>query len=94
MADLRPHANIDSDEGKAMDRQMSDAFLETPVLERLWAALDALLEAAEETVDGSALELSIDSAIREVARAIVAAKVAALPEQHGPDRVAAAPAGS
>jgi len=92
--DLRPHANIGSDEGKATDRQMSDTFLETPVLERLWAALDALLEAGEGTVDGSALELSIDSAIREVARAIVAAKAAALPEQHGPGRIVAAPAGS
>lgn len=73
---------------------MSDTFLETPVLERLWAALDALLEAGEGTVDGSALELSIDSAIREVARAIVAAKAAALPEQHGAGRIVAAPAGS
>ena len=73
---------------------MSDVFLDTPVLERLWAALDMLLEAAEVTADGSDLELSVDTAIREVARAIVAAKVAALPEQRGPDRVVGAPAGS
>ena len=52
---------------------MSDMFLDTPVLERLWAALDMLLEAAEVTADGSDLELSVDTAIREVARAIVAA---------------------
>jgi hypothetical protein len=73
---------------------MSDALLETPVLERLWAALDALLEAAEGVADGSALELSVDTAIREVARAIVAAKEAALLEQRGPDRAAGAPPGS
>ena len=65
---------------------MSDVFLDTPVLERLWAALDMLLEAAEVTADGSDLELSVDTAIREVARAIVAAKEAALLERRGPDR--------
>lgn len=72
---------------------MSDVLLETPVLERLWAALDMLLEAAEVTVDGSALELSLDTAIREVARAIVAAKVAALPEQCEADRTVGAAVG-
>jgi hypothetical protein len=73
---------------------MSDAILETPVLERLWAALDALLEAADGVADGSALELSVDTAIREVARAIVAAKEAALLEQGAPDHAARAPLGS
>jgi len=72
---------------------MSDGFLETPVLERLWAALDALLEAAEGTAEASALELSIDTAIRQVACAIVAAKEAALVEQRAPDRVVGAPVG-
>lgn len=69
---------------------MSEVFLETPVLERLWAALDMLLEAAEGVADGSALELSLDAAIREVARAIVAAKEAALLQQRGPDHAAGA----
>ena len=73
---------------------MSEVFLETPVLERLWAALDMLLEAAEGVADGSALELSLDAAIREVARAIVAAKEAALLPQRGPDHAAGAPPGS
>jgi hypothetical protein len=73
---------------------MADVFLETPVLERLWAALDMLLEAAEGVADGSTLELSLDAAIREVARAIVAAKEAALLEQRGPDGAAGAPLGS
>ena len=72
---------------------MSDAFLDTPVLERLWAALEALLEAAEGTADGSTLELSIDMAIRQVACAIVAAKEAALLEQRAPDRAVGAPVG-
>jgi len=70
---------------------MSDALLETPVLERLWAALDALLEAADGVADGSALELSVDTAIREVARAIVAAKEAALLEQRASDQAAGTP---
>jgi hypothetical protein len=73
---------------------MSDAFIETAVLERLWAALDALLEAAEDTADGSALELSIDTAIRQVACAIVAAKEAALLEQRAPAPVDAPIGGS
>jgi hypothetical protein len=72
---------------------MSDVLHETPVLERLWAALDALLEAGEVTDDGSALELSIDTAIREVARAIVAAKVAALPDRREADRAVGAAVG-
>jgi hypothetical protein len=72
---------------------MPDVFPETPVLERLWAALDMLLEVAEVTVDGSALELSLDTAIREVARAIVAAKVAALPEWSGEGRAVGAAVG-
>ncbi|HVC84000.1 MAG TPA: hypothetical protein VNC12_02010 [Solirubrobacteraceae bacterium] len=73
---------------------MSDAFLETPVLERLWAALDMLLEAAELTADGSVLELSVDTAIREVACAIVAAKAAALPGRREADRATGAAVGA
>jgi hypothetical protein len=87
-------ANIDPDEGRATDRQMPDVLLETPVLERLWAALDMLLEAAEDTADGSALELSVDTGIREVARAIVAAKKAALERSAGDRVVGAAVGGS
>ena len=79
---------------EATDRQMSDVFLETPVLERLWAALDILLEAAEVTADGSDLELSLDTGIREVARAIVAAKEAARLERRGADRAVGAAAGA
>ena len=71
---------------------MPAALLETPVLDRLWAALDALLEAAELTADGGELELSVDTAVREVARAIVAAKEAALLEQRASDGGAGAPA--
>jgi hypothetical protein len=73
---------------------MSDVFLETPVLERLWAALDMLLEAAEVTADGSVLELSLDTGIREVARAIVAAKEAARLERRGADRAVGAAVGA
>jgi hypothetical protein len=73
---------------------MSDVFLETPVLERLWAALDMLLEAAEVAAEGSVLELSLDTGIREVARAIVAAKEAALLERRGADRAVGAAVGA
>jgi len=72
---------------------MSDAFVDTPLLERLWAALEALLEAAEGTAEGSTLELSIDLAIRQVACAIVAAKEVALLEQRAPAGAVGAPAG-
>jgi hypothetical protein len=65
---------------------MSDAAHATPVLDRLWTALDALLDAAEMTQAGSKLERSIEAATRQVARAIIPAKEAALLEQFASDR--------
>ena len=71
---------------KGENRKMSQAAHPTPVLDRLWAALDELLDAAEITPAHSELELSIDTAIRQVARAIIPAKEAALLEQLAADR--------
>jgi hypothetical protein len=65
---------------------MPEAAHPTPVLERLWAALDELLDAAEITPAHSELELSIDTAIRQVARAIIPAKEAAMLEQLASER--------
>ena len=70
---------------------MPDTAHATPVLDRLWTAMDILLDAAELTPADSELELSIDTAIRQVARAIIPAKeAAALLEQLATDRDAAA----
>ncbi len=74
------------------DRQMPDTAHATPVLDRLWTAMDTLLDAAELTPADSALERSIDAAIRQVARAIIPAKEAALLEQLAADRGAGAEA--
>ena len=72
---------------------MPDTANATPVLDRLWTAMDILLDAAELTPADSELELSIDAAIRQVARAIIPAKeAAALLEQLATDRDAGAEA--
>jgi hypothetical protein len=71
---------------------MPDTAHATPVLDRLWTAMDTLLDAAELTPADSALERSIDAAIRQVARAIIPAKEAALLEQLAADRGAGAEA--
>jgi hypothetical protein len=65
---------------------MRDAAHATPVLDRLWTALDALLDAAEMTPADSKLERSIEAATRQVARAIIPAKEAALLEQFATER--------
>jgi hypothetical protein len=70
---------------------MPDTANATPALDRLWTAMDILLDAAELTPADSELELSIDAAIRQVARAIIPAKeAAALLEQLATDRDAGA----
>ena len=65
---------------------MPQAAHPTPVLDRIWAALDELLDAAEMTPAHSELELSIDTAIRQVALAIIPAKEAALRDQFAAER--------
>lgn len=65
---------------------MPDATHTTPMLDRLWTALDALLDAAELATVESKLEASIEVAIRQVARAIIPAKEAAMLEQVAADR--------
>jgi hypothetical protein len=65
---------------------MPDPAHATPMLDRLWTALDALLDAAEMTPPDSPLGRRIDSAVRQVARAIIPAKEAALLEQLAADR--------
>ena len=79
---MRPSMSL----AKGENSTMPQAAHPTPVLDRLWAALDELLDAAEITPAHSELELSIDTAIRQVARAIIPAKEAALLEQLAADR--------
>jgi hypothetical protein len=54
----------------------------TAVLDLLWAAMDALLDAADRVPLGSQLERRIEVAVRQCALAIIPAKEDALPERY------------
>jgi hypothetical protein len=68
---------------------MPDAALTTPVLDLLWTAMDALLDAADRVPAGSHLERRVEVAIRQCALALIPAKEAALLERFGADRAVA-----
>jgi hypothetical protein len=52
------------------------------VLDLLWAAMDALLDAADRVPLGSQLERRIEVAVRQCALAIIPAKEGARPERY------------
>jgi hypothetical protein len=60
---------------------MPDAALATPVLDLLWTAMDALLDAADHVPAASHLERCVEVAIRQCALAVIPAKEAALLER-------------
>jgi hypothetical protein len=57
---------------------MSDQPEATTVLELLWAAMDALMDAAERAPADGEIERRLEVAIRQCALAIIPAKEAAL----------------
>jgi hypothetical protein len=62
---------------RGKETTMAEAALATPVLDLLWTAMDALLDAADRVAPGSHLERCIEVAIRQCALAVIPAKEAA-----------------
>jgi hypothetical protein len=65
---------------------MPDAVDTTPLLDLLWTAMDALLDAADRVPPGSHLERRLELAIRQCALALIPAKEAALLERFAAAR--------
>jgi hypothetical protein len=69
---------------------MPDPPHATPIVDKLWIAMDALLDAADMVPAGTPLERSLEAAIRTCGRAIIPAKEAAMLEQMTRHREGAA----
>jgi hypothetical protein len=65
---------------------MPEATQTTPLLDLLWTAMDALLDAADHVPPGSHLERRIELAIRQCALALIPAKETALLESFAAAR--------
>ena len=61
----------------------------TTVLDLLWAAMDALMDAADRAVTGSEIDRRLEVAIRQCALAIIPAKEAAMLEEFEANRAVA-----
>jgi hypothetical protein len=65
---------------------MPEAVDTTPLLDLLWTAMDALLDATDRVPAGSHLERRLELAIRQCALALIPAKEAALLERFAAAR--------
>jgi hypothetical protein len=74
---------------RAKGSQMPDTTEATTVLELLWAAMDALMDAADRAPTGSEIDRRLEVAIRQCALAIIPAKEAAMLEEFEANRAAA-----